>query len=403
MTLLFVTLGSSYFVIDKIVEKEIKSNLDSYLNNSINLKYDAGISGFFVPTIKNLVLSSNDESQFPGSVSLSIDKLKLNSYLKDDYNVSFNNISLEYDKESLYEFLNDNEYYSISDAQSLFYLDYINNIDLLLIGKCSNLQCDASNTLNFKSLFIVDQNFHIKGSEALIEFYLNNLFAFINPEPLDENPFLIFEMIGLLGEIDELSYRFNYNDQGLFENTNIKNNIKKNLNINDLSIEQASFGFKFNDQDINLSGLLDTSIFKSSALIDYEFDSYKLMIDPDQSLRFSGLNINIVNYNLDEVLWSIYPDINKDDTLFEIDNIIDEVNQSVESKQAFSLSREGIILSSLTGEKDPLNSLLKIRKFFDAPKEIDIEYKPKRPIGFTEMQEMLSSPEWPIGMKIKIQ
>ena len=67
------------------------------------------------------------------------------------------------------------------------------------------------------------------------------------------------------------------------------------------------------------------------------------------------------------------------------------------------VSSEGQIISNITGELDPLKSMIMIRNFIENPESINIEYTPKRPIGLMEVQEMMDSPDWPAGMNITIQ
>ena len=60
----FAAVGA-YFAIDYVAKKEIKLAVDKYqsdympdyLNDYIEINYDAGVSGLFVPTIKNLKIN----------------------------------------------------------------------------------------------------------------------------------------------------------------------------------------------------------------------------------------------------------------------------------------------------------------------------------------------------------
>ena len=291
----------------------------------------------------------------------------------------------------------------MSETELLSNLDYIRGIDLLMSGKCNNLQCNAESTLIFESLFSLEQNFYINGSEDLIAFYQDNILKPMDPDYFEENPFIIFEALGLLSEIKELSYSFDYKDQGLFKNTYLKEIIENNIAIDNFEINQASLGFDFNDKDINLNSMLDTSYFKTSGSIQYEFDSYMLMTEPDQSFKLANAKINIVNRGIDDLLWGIDPNINKNEILIEVDSIIDDLNQGDIFKQEFMVSSEGQIISNITGELDPLKSMIMIRNFIENPESINIEYTPKRPIGLIEVQEMMDSPDWPTGMNITIQ
>ena len=75
--------------------------------------------------------------------------------------------------------------------------------------------------------------------------------------------------------------------------------------------------------------------------------------------------------------------------LIEVDSIIDDLNQGDIFKQEFINSSEGQIISNITGELDPLKSMIMIRNFIENPESINIEYTPKRPIGLMEVQEMM--------------
>ena len=401
----------SYLIAGKLAEKEIRSNIDYYISNHVpeylndhyEVNYDAGITGFFVPTISNIEIHIKDNDLSKNTLVLKVDSVMLHSYKADDYEVSLNNFHLDYDKASLQQYLIQNSDFTMSETELLSNLDYIRGIDLLMSGKCTNLQCNAVSTLIFESLFSLEQNFHINGSEDLIAFYQDNILKPMDPDYFEENPFIIFEALGLLSEIKELSYSFDYNDRGLFKNTDLKKIIENNLAIDNFEINQASLGFDFNDKDINLNSILDTSYFKTSGAIQYEFDSYMLMTEPDQSFKLANAKINIVNRGVDDLLWSIDPNINKNEILIEVDSIIDDLNQGDIFKQEFTNSSEGQIISNLTGEGDPLKSMIMIRNFIENPESINIEYIPKRPIGLMEVQEMMDSPDWPTGMNITIQ
>ena len=149
--------------------------------------------------------------------------------------------------------------------------------------------------------------------------------------------------------------------------------------------------------------MLDTSYFETSGSIQYEFDSYMLMTEPDQSFKLANAKINIINRGIDDLLWGIDPNINKNEILIEVDSIIDDLNQGDIFKQEFINSSEGQIISNITGELDPLKSMIMIRNFIENPESINIEYTPKRPIGLMEVQEMMDSSDWPTGMNITIQ
>ena len=413
IVLAILVFGSavSYLIAGKLAEKEIRSNIDYYISNHVpeylndhyEVNYDAGITGFFVPTISNIEIHIKDNDLSKNTLVLKLDSLVLHSYKADDYEVSLNNFHLDYDKASLQQYLIQNSDFTMSETELLSNLDYIRGIDLLMSGKCTNLQCNAVSTLIFESLFSLEQNFHINGSEDLIAFYQDNILKPMDPDYFEENPFIIFEALGLLSEIKELSYSFDYNDRGLFKNTDLKKIIENNLSIDNFEINQASLGFDFNDKDINLDSTLDTSYFKTSGSIQYEFNSYMLMTEPDQSFKLANAKINIINRGIDDLLWSIDPNINKNEILIEVDSIIDDLNQGDIFKQEFTNSSEGQIISNLTGEGDPLKSMIMIRNFIENPESINIEYIPKRPIGLMEVQEMMDSPDWPSGMNIIIK
>jgi hypothetical protein len=403
--------GASYLIAGKLAEKEIRSNVDYYISNHVpdylndyyEVSYDAGITGFFVPTISNLEINIKDNGLPKNTLVLKVDSVMLHSYSANDYEVSLNNFHLDYTKASLQQYLIQNSGFSMSETELISNLDYIRGIDLLMSGKCTNLQCNAESILNVESLFNLEQNFRINGSEDLIAFYLENILKPMDPEYFEENPFIIFEALGLLAEIKELSYSFDYKDRGLFKNTDLKKIIENNLSIDNFEINQASLGFDFNDKDINLDSTLDTSYFKTSGSIQYEFNSYMLMTEPDQSFKLANAKINIVNRGIDDLLWSIDPNINKNEILIEVDSIIDDLNQGDIFKKEFTNSSEGQIISNITGEGDPLKSMIMIRNFIENPESINIEYTPKRPIGLMEVQEMMDSPDWPTGMNITIQ
>jgi len=403
--------GTSYLIAGKLAEKEIRSNVDYYISNHVpdylndyyEVSYDSGITGFFVPTISNLEINIKDSGLTNNTLVLKVDSVMLHSYSANDYEVSLNNFHLDYNKASLQQYLIQNSGFSMSETELISNLDYIRGIDLLMSGKCTNLQCNAESILNVESLFNLEQNFRINGSEDLIAFYLDNILKPMDPEYFEENPFIIFEALGLLAEIKELSYSFDYNDRGLFKNTDLKKIIENNLSIDNFEINQASLGFDFNDKDINLDSTLDTSYFKTSGSIQYEFNSYMLMTEPDQSFKLANAKINIVNRGIDDLLWSIDPNINKNEILIEVDSIIEDLNQGDIFKQEFKNTSEGQIISNITGEGDPLKSMIMIRNFIENPESINIEYTPKRPIGLMEVQEMMDSSDWPSGMNITIQ
>ena len=106
---------------------------------------------------------------------------------------------------------------------------------------------------------------------------------------------------------------------------------------------------------------------------------------------------------MDDVLWKLNPFYSKDEILSQVDIIIDEMNQDSALKDEFMESEEGYIITQLTGENDPLKSLIMVRNFIDNPNSIDIEYEPRRPMDLMEIEEMMNSPEWPVGMNIAIK
>ena len=137
--------------------------------------------------------------------------------------------------------------------------------------------------------------------------------------------------------------------------------------------------------------------------MDYVFDSSKLMVEPDQAVKLANVKFSLDNSGLDDVLWQLNPFYSKDEILSQVDIIIDEMNQDTALKDEFMESEEGYIITQLTGENDPLKSLIMVRNFIDNPNSIDIEYEPRRPMDLMEIEEMMNSPEWPVGMNIAIK
>jgi len=137
--------------------------------------------------------------------------------------------------------------------------------------------------------------------------------------------------------------------------------------------------------------------------MDYVFDSSKLMVEPDQAVKLANVKFSLDNSGLDDVLWQLNPFYPKDEILSQVDIIIDEMNQDTALKDEFMESEEGYIITQLTGENDPLKSLIMVRNFIDNPNSIDIEYEPRRPVDLMEIEEMMNSPEWPVGMNIAIK
>ena len=127
------------------------------------------------------------------------------------------------------------------------------------------------------------------------------------------------------------------------------------------------------------------------------------MVEPDQAVKLSNVKFSLDNSGLDDVLWQLNSFYSKDEILSQVDIIIDEMNQDTALKDEFMESEEGYIITQLTGENDPLKSLIMVRNFIDNPNSIDIEYEPRRPIDLMEIEEMMSSPEWPVGMNIAIK
>jgi hypothetical protein len=137
--------------------------------------------------------------------------------------------------------------------------------------------------------------------------------------------------------------------------------------------------------------------------MDYVFDSSKLMVEPDQAVKLANVKFSLDNSGLDDVLWQLNPFYSKDEILSQVDIIIDEMNQDTALKDEFMESEEGYIITQLTGENDPLKSLIMVRNFIDNPNSIDIEYEPRRPMDLMEIEEMMNSPEWPVGMNVAIK
>ena len=96
---------AAYFAIDYVAKKEIKLAVDKYqsdympdyLNDYIEINYDAGVSGLFVPTIKNLKVNIVYENLPKDVLSINIDEIKLYSYDIKDYNVALINLHVLYD------------------------------------------------------------------------------------------------------------------------------------------------------------------------------------------------------------------------------------------------------------------------------------------------------------------
>ena len=137
--------------------------------------------------------------------------------------------------------------------------------------------------------------------------------------------------------------------------------------------------------------------------MDYVFDSSKLMVEPDQAVKLANVKFSLDNSGLDDVLWQLNPFYSKDEILSQVDIIIDEMNQDTALKDEFIESEEGYIITQLTGENDPLKSLIMVRNFIDNPNSIDIEYEPRRPMDLIEIEEMMNSTEWPVGMNVAIK
>tara|TARA_B100001741_G_scaffold187064_1_gene153962 strand:- start:586 stop:1848 length:1263 start_codon:yes stop_codon:yes gene_type:complete len=402
---------AAYFAIDYVAKKEIKLAVDKYqsdylpddLSEYIEINYDAGVSGLFVPTIKNLKVNIVYENLPKDVLSINIDEIKLYSYDIKDYDVALINLHVLYDKATLQQYLLEELDLSMNETGYLSSLDYMKNIDLYVDGTCSSTRCEAGTKILVKSLFLLDQNFKIDGSEDLIAFYLDNLVNPMDPSEIEENPFIIFEALGLLSELNEISFDINYKDYGLFDETGLKKYIQETYEINNFQIEEGAFGISYLDNDLTVNSEINTSLFKNTSSMDYVFDSSKLMIEPDQAVKLANVKFSLDNSGLDDVLWQLNPFYSKDEILSQVDIIIDEMNQDTALKDEFMESEEGYIITQLTGENDPLKSLIMVRNFIDNPNSIDIEYEPRRPVDLMEIEEMMNSPEWPVGMNIAIK
>ena len=411
--LIIITFAAvaAYFAIDYVAKKEIKLAVDKYqsdympdyLSEYIEINYDAGVSGLFVPTIKNLKVKVVYENLPKDVLSINIDEIKLYNYDIVDYDVALINLHVLYDKAALQQYLLEELDLSMNEIGYLSTLDYMKNIDLYVDGTCSSTRCEAGTKILVKSLFLLDQNFKIDGSEDLIAFYLDNLVNPMDPSDIEENPFIIFEALGLLSELNEISFDINYKDYGLFDETGLKKYIQETYEINNFQIEEGAFGISYLDNDLIVNSEINTSLFKNISSMDYVFDSSKLMVEPDQAVKLANVKFSLDNSGLDDVLWQLNPFYSKDEILYQVDTIIDEMNQDTVLKDEFMESEEGYIITQLTGENDPLKSLIMIRNFIDNPNSIDIEYQPRRPIDLIEIEEMMNSPEWPVGMNISIK
>ena len=308
-----------------------------------------------------------------------------------------------YDKAALQQYLLEELDLSMNETGYLSSLDYMKNIDLYVDGTCSSTRCEAGTKILVKSLFLLDQNFKIDGSEDLIAFYLDNLVNPIDPSEIEENPFIIFEALGLLSELNEISFDINYKDYGLFDETGLKKYIQETYEINNFQIEEGAFGISYLDNDLTVNSEINTSLFKNTSSMDYVFDSSKLMVEPDQAVKLANVKFSLDNSGLDDVLWQLNPFYSKDEILSQVDIIIDEMSQDTALKDEFMESEEGYIITQLTGENDPLKSLIMVRNFIDNPNSIDIEYEPRRPMDLMEIEEMMNSPEWPVGMNVAIK
>ena len=99
LIIILLAAVTAYFSIDYIAKKEIKLAVDKYqsdylpdyLSEYIEINYDAGVSGLFVPTIKNLKISIVYENLPKDVLSINIDEIKLYSYDIKDYNVALIN------------------------------------------------------------------------------------------------------------------------------------------------------------------------------------------------------------------------------------------------------------------------------------------------------------------------
>ena len=408
---LLVIVGIIYLVANNVAEKEIRNTVDNFILDNvpdevmdyIKIDYDAGVSGLLLtPTIKDVEIAFIYNNVPKDSFVLKIEQIKLKSYEIEDYDIAVQNIHVEYDKISLQKTLVDDFGFSMSETELLSNLDYIKNIDINTSGVCSDIACNADSQISIESLFDIDQKFHLNGSEELIAFYLDNIMNPIDTSALEENPFLIFEALGMLTQIEGISYNLNYIDKGLFDNTDIQQIIEETIEVKEFKVKEIELGLSYDNDQFELNTALNTSLIEFELLISYILDVSMMMIAPEQSVQLANADISIINHGIDNILWELNPYPTKNDALMQIDDIIDQLSDDKYLQENFSNSPEGQIVLNITDEQDAIKSMIIMRNFIENPKQIAIQYSPEEPMDYLALQEMMMSSEWPEGMAIQI-
>jgi hypothetical protein len=292
--------------------------------------------------------------------------------------------------------------FSMPETELLSNLDYIKNIDINTSGVCSDIACNADSQISIESLFDIDQKFHLNGSEELIAFYLDNIMNPIDTSALEENPFLIFEALGMLTQIEGISYNLNYIDKGLFDNTDIQQIIEETIEVKEFKVKEIELGLSYDNDQFELNTALNTSLIEFELLISYILDVSMMMIAPEQSVQLANADISIINHGIDNILWELNPYPTKNDALMQIDGMIDQLSDDKYLQEDFSNSPEGQIVLNITDEQDAIKSMIIMRNFIENPKQIAIQYSPEEPMDYLALQEMMMSSEWPEGMAIQI-
>ena len=408
---LILIVGIIYLFANNVAEKEIRNTVDTFISNNvpnevmgyIKIDYDAGISGIFLtPTIKDVEIAFSYNNLPQDSFLLKIEQIELKSYEIENYDIAFHNIHVQYDKISLQKALVDDFGFSMSETELLSNLDYLKDIDINTSGICTDTACDAESQISIESLFDITQKFHLNGPEELIAFYLDNIMNPIDTSALEENPFLIFEALGMLTQIEGISYNLNYVDKGLFDNTDIQQIILETFEVKDFKVQEVGLGLSYDNDQFELNTALNTSLIDFELLISYILDVSMIMIAPEQSVQLANADINIINHGIDNILWELNPYPTKNDALMQIDGIIDQLSDDKYLQEDFSNSPEGQIVLNITDEQDAIKSMIIMRNFIENPKQIAIQYSPEEPMDYLALQEMMMSSEWPEGMAIQI-
>jgi len=408
---LILIVGIIYLFANNVAEKEIRNTVDTFISNNvpnevmgyIKIDYDAGISGIFLtPTIKDVEIAFSYNNLPQDSFLLKIEQIELKSYEIENYDIAFHNIHVQYDKISLQKALVDDFGFSMSETELLSNLDYLKDIDINTSGICTDTACDAESQISIASLFDITQKFHLNGPEELIAFYLDNIMNPIDTSALEENPFLIFEALGMLTQIEGISYNLNYVDKGLFDNTDIQQIILETFEVKDFKVQEVGLGLSYDNDQFELNTALNTSLIDFELLISYILDVSMIMIAPEQSVQLANADINIINHGIDNILWELNPYPTKNDALMQIDDIIDQLSDDKYLQENFSNSPEGQIVLNITDEQDAIKSMIIMRNFIENPKQIAIQYSPEEPMDYLALQEMMMSSEWPEGMAIQI-